>query len=226
MSELKFPKVVNYQNIRHLLRSGDIVLFAGAYAESKMIRFFSGGSASHVGIVLNTRHDAVSGQKVVEVLEANHDEYYPELNGVVLSRLSDRIPFYKGDIWILRLKEAFREMLDFEIFEDFLMGEMGKEYDMATRWKSAIDTFDQLGFSDNKEDLQQYFCSELVAAAYKKAGGLPQINPSEITPADIYRWDIYEELFFQIKCIDYQAKPIENFSSISVMQGTRARSKQ
>lgn len=217
MSDLKFPKVVNYQNVRHLLRSGDVVLFAGAYAESKMIRFFSGGSASHAGIVLNTRFDKASGQKVVEVLEANHDEEYPELNGVVLSRLSDRIPFYKGDIWLLRLRDEFRELLDFEVFESFLVGEMGKEYDMATRWKSAIDILDSHGYSDNEEDLQQYFCSELVAAAFKKAGGLPQINPSEITPSDIYQWDIYEELFFQIKCFDYRAKPIKGFSSIGVM---------
>jgi len=219
--DLTYPKVVNYENIRHKLRPGDIVLFAGAYAESRMIRFFSGGKASHVGIVVRSYYDEDIRQNIVEILEANHDEYYPDVNGVVQSRLSDRLPFYKGDVWILPLRDEFRQKMDFEKFDTFLMGEVGKEYDMATRWKSAIDFLDKFGLSNNEEDLQQYFCSELIGAAYKMAGGLPHINPSEVSPADVYQWDIFQDEFYQIKCFDYEAKPLKNYNGIKMMEGAQ-----
>lgn len=214
---LTYPRVRNYDNIRHTVKAGDIVLFAGAYAESKMIRFFSGGKASHVGIVLRAYYDEDIRQNIVEILEANHDEYYPDVNGVVINRLSDRLPFYKGDVWILPLNDEFRATIDWKQFETFLMGEVGKEYDMETRWKSAIDFLDKIGLSHNEENLQKYFCSELVAAAFKKSGGMPNINPSEISPADIYQWDIYQDDFYQIKCFDYEAKPLSDYKSIKIM---------
>lgn len=215
---LSFPKVVNYDNIRHTVRVGDMILFAGAYAESRMIRFFSGGNASHVGVVVNTYYDKDINNHIVEVLEASHDEHFPDLNGVVLNKLSDRLPFYKGDMWILPIRDDFRERLDFKKFESFLMGEIGKEYDMETRWKSAIDFLDNLGLSHNEENLQQYFCSELVAAGYKEAGGLPHINPSEISPSDVYQWDIFNDEFYQIKCYDYKAKPLSNYNGIKIRE--------
>ncbi|MGB0522417.1 MAG: hypothetical protein ACPGJS_05625 [Flammeovirgaceae bacterium] len=220
--KLSYPKVINYDNIRHTLRVGDIILFAGAYVESRMIRFFSGGKASHVGIVLKTEYDEAIGRHMVEILEANHDTAYPDLNGVILTHLSDRLPFYKGDIWLLPLNEEFRKLLDMDAFDRFLRGEMGKEYDMATRWKSAIDFLDKFGLSHNEENLQQYFCSELVAAAFKVAGGLPHINPSEVSPADVYQWDIYTDEFYQIKCFDYVAKPLSNYKGIKLMQIARS----
>lgn len=216
MKQTQYPKVVNYKNIRHLLKSGDVVVFGGQYFESKMIKLFSGGVASHVGIIFTTRRDHLIEDTIVDVMEANHDREYPDLNGVVVSRLSDRIPFYKGDIWILRLNQEFRKRIDFDFFNTFLMNQVGKEYDNNNQWKTAIDWFDSLGFSLNHENLQRYFCSELVAAALKKAGGLSQINASEISPNDIVTWQIFEPEYYQIKCFDYKAIAIPDYNSEKV----------
>lgn len=213
---LQYPRVVNYQNIRHQLQTGDVIAFGGAYLESRMIKKASGGVVSHIGIVLRSRFDAQINDTVVEVMEANHDEQYPDLNGVVLSRLTDRIPFYKGDIWILRLADAYRSSIDIREMEKFLVGELGKEYDMKTRWRAAIDWFDRWGVSHNPENLQSYFCSELIAAAYKYCGAMPDINPSEINPTDIIRWQIYQPDYYQIKCWEYKAVAIPEYNSLSV----------
>jgi hypothetical protein len=212
----QFPRIVNYQNIRHLLRSGDIIGFRGHFLGSKIIMLGSGGELSHIGIVLKTRYDKQIGDTVVEMIEANHDSAYPDLDGVVVSRVSDRIPFYYGDVFVLRLSDKARAHFDEDKFLAFLGHEKGKPYDMDTRWKSAVDWLDEWGISNNPEDIQQYFCSELVAAAYKAAGLLPNVNPSEIDPADIVKWNIYQPEYYQVKCFNYEAIALPNYNSIEV----------
>ena len=210
------PRIVNYQNIRHLLKTGDIIGFRGHFLGSKLIMLGTGGQLSHIGMVVRSRFDAQINDTVVEILEANHDDAYPELNGVVVNRLSDRIPFYYGDVFVMRLSDASRAKFDEEKFFDFLGHEKGKEYDMDTRWKSAIDWLDKWGVSENHEDLRQYFCSELVAEAFKVSGVLPQdINASEADPADVVKWGIYQPEYYQVKCLDYRPIELEYYNSVA-----------
>lgn len=216
-SNKKFPRVVNYQNIRHLLKTGDIVGFKGNFWGSKLIQLGTGGELSHIGMVVRSRFDELIQDTVVEILEANSDSNFPELNGVVVTRLSDRVPFYYGDIFILRLSDEARARFDEAKFFDFLGHEQGKPYDLDTRWRSAIDWLDEWGISKNDEDLSQYFCSELIAEAYKVCGVLPEsINSSEIDPADVVNWNIYRPEYYQVKCMEYKAIPLPGFNSVDV----------
>ncbi len=210
---LHFPRVVNYQNIRHLLRTGDVIAFSGDYLGSDLIRVACGGLVSHMGMVVRCRYDALINDTVVEIIEANVSPEYPDLNGVVLSRLTDRVPFYKGDVWVLRLSDACRQTFIEADMEHWLVGELGKKYDLLTPWKAAVDAFDRWGQSYNPEDLSTLFCSELIAAAFKYAGMLPTINPSEITPADIVQWATFQPDYYQIKCWNYVAKAIPGYNT-------------
>ena len=212
-----YPRVVNYQNIRHLLKTGDIIGFRGHFIGSKIIMLGTGGELSHIGIVVRSHFDALINDTVVEILEANHDDAYPALSGVVESRLSDRIPFYYGDVFVLRLSDEARAKFDEKQFFDFIGHEIGKPYDMDTRWKSAVDWLDKWGISENHEDLTQYFCSELIAEAYKIAGILPKsINASEMDPADVVKWKIYQKEYYQVKCLNYEAIVLSEYNTVDV----------
>ena len=63
---------------------------------------------------------------------------YPEREGVIVSDFSNSIPFYKGDIWVARLRKDIREKMDEKKIYDFLMSQVGKEYDYDDMAKGGL----------------------------------------------------------------------------------------
>lgn len=128
-------------------------------------------------------------------------------NGVNISRFSDRLDEYTGELWWLPLKKSIREKLfDQKQFYNFLFNQakQRKEYDMPQAIKSALDALDDLplglhGPGHNKEDFSKFFCSELVAAGLEVAGAVGTVNCSEVTPIDLCRWNIYDSKYYQLK---------------------------
>ncbi len=120
----EFPLAINYQNIRHELDTGDIVIFGGQYRLSKLIRLATRFPASHVGMIIR------KGNRV-SFVEASEGDMYPEREGVIVNYFSNSIPFYKGDIWIARLSSEIRteKKLDVEKTDQFLMDQVGKRFD-------------------------------------------------------------------------------------------------
>ena len=51
----------------------------------------------------------------------------------------------------------------------------------------------------NEEDLENFFCSELVAAGLEAGRVLDTINASEVTPIDLCRFNIYQDEYFQFR---------------------------
>lgn len=162
---------MKYSDIRDQMKPGDVIAFGGNGFVSSVIKSVTDSDISHVGIIMRS--------------EDSHN-YIIESNGktgVCVRLMSSRLEEYEGDVWWLPMSVAF----DKSVFIDFLMRQEGKEYDAPQAIGSALD-----GIPDCQENLDRLFCSELVAAALEYVGAIPNVNASEMTPADVCRFDIYE----------------------------------
>ena len=67
---------------------------------------------------------------------------------------------------------------------------------------------------NNEEDFEHFFCSEFVTGALRSGGVIPNINPSEITPIELCRFNIYEDNYTQFKVTE--ATRIRGFNCVDV----------
>ena len=198
-------KQITYEEARGLMQPGDVIAFGGKGHFSEIIKFATTSNVSHVGVILQTRMlDDDTPRFFNQIIESTSLYGF---NGVNISRFSDRLNNYDGELWWLPLNKKIRETsFDKKKFFDFLFNQAKerKPYDMPQAIKSAIDALDKLLFgahgpSYNEEDFSKFFCSELVAAGLEVAGAVGKVNASEVTPIDLCRWKIYEDNYYQLK---------------------------
>lgn len=198
-------KQIPYQEARKLMQPGDVIAFGGKGHFSEIIKLATFSSVSHVGVILQTKiSEDTTDRFFNQIIESTSLHGF---NGVNISRFSDRLNIYDGELWWLPLKKEIRESsFDKKEFFDFLLNQAKQRipYDMPQAIKSALDVLDTLPFGAsgptyNKEDFSKFFCSELVAAGLEVAGAIGNTNVSEITPIDLCRWAIYEEDYYQLK---------------------------
>ncbi|MCH2205254.1 MAG: hypothetical protein MK132_05210 [Lentisphaerales bacterium] len=212
----------NYRELRSQIQPGDVIAFSGQSHFSKIIKWATRSTVSHVGIVFETKV-SFEGQaqdgKIVEIMEATGLRRNPvtgkEIAGVQRHRMSTKLNYYDGDIWWLALSAEARSRFNFGEMANFLMHSEGKEYDSAPEVMSAaIDSMDSRylgGLSKNEEDFSAFFCSELVAAALEASGVLNNVNCSEVTPIDLCRFDIFSNDYYQLKGDEDKRIPNFNF---------------
>ena len=196
---------LSYQEARSRMKPGDVLAFGGKGHLSEIIKLATLCTVSHVGVILQTKVvDDDTNRFFNQIIESTSMHGF---SGVSISRVSDRLNDYHGDIWWLPIRQKLWDTkFDQKIFYDFLFNQAKekKAYDMTQAMKSAIDALDKLplgmhGPSYNKEDFSRFFCSELVAAGLEQAGTVPAINASEVTPIDLCRWNIYEDDYYLIQ---------------------------
>lgn len=196
---------ISYSEARELMKPGDVIAFGGKGHFSEIIKFATFSDVSHVGVVLKTKvQDDTTNRYFNQIIESTSLNGF---NGVNISRFSDRLERYKGELWWLPLqKKIWESSFDQKKFYDFLFNQakLRKEYDMPQAIKSSLDALDNLPFGKhgpgyNKEDFSKFFCSELVAAGLEIAGAVGTVNASEVTPIDLCRWKIYEPKYYQLK---------------------------
>ncbi len=194
-----------YSDARERMKPGDVIAFGGKGHFSELIKFATRSDVSHVGVILQTQVVADQTDRFFnQIIESTSLHNY---SGVVISRLSDRLDVYDGEIWWLPLNDTLRrDRFDAKLFYDFLFNQaqQRKGYDVPQALKSAVDTLDQLPFGlhgpgYNSEDFSRFFCSELVAAGLESAGTVGRINASEVTPIDLCRWQIFDDTYYQLK---------------------------
>ena len=198
-------EAMSYHEARSQMQPGDVIAFGGKGHFSEIIKFATRADVSHVGVILQTRvRDDQTGRFFNQIIESTSLHGF---NGVVVSRLSDRVNDYEGELWWLPLSSKTRQTrFDQAAFYDFLFlqARERKPYDMPQAIGSALDVLDELpwgghGPGYNREDFSKFFCSELVAAAFEVAGTVGPINASEVTPIDLCRWNLYKKTYYRLK---------------------------
>jgi hypothetical protein len=192
-----------YEDVRKKMQPGDVIAFGGKGNFSEIIKWATRSTVSHVGVILQSKllideqPQAGFFNQIIESTSLNG------FSGVTISRLSDRLFSYGGEIWWLPLSTKIRENLVVKKFYDFLLHQEHKKYDMPQAVNSAIDAFDKMpligNLTHNVEDFSRFFCSELVAAGLEAGQAIPSLNSSEVTPIDLCRFNIYKEHYHQLK---------------------------
>lgn len=209
-------KSVLYQDARAQMKAGDIIAFSGKGNFSEIIKWATRAPVSHVGIILQSKllidGDPQSGMfnQIIESTSLNG------FSGVSISRLSDRIATYDGEIWWLPLSQSIWSAMNKQKFYDFLIHQEHKEYDMPQAIRSALDTLDRTpvigNTTHNVEDFSRFFCSELVAAGLEAAGAIAEVNASEVTPIDLCTFSIFVSDYYQLKG---HRREIRGFNSVN-----------
>jgi hypothetical protein len=198
------------------MRPGDVIAFSGKGNMSEIIKWATRSGVSHVGVIMQSKlllaDEPQKGffNQIIESTSLNG------FSGVSISRLSDRLATYDGEIWWLPLSDKTRKSMNPQAFYDFLLHQEHKPYDMPQAVKSGLDRLDDtavLGrLTHNVEDFAKFFCSELVAAALEASKAVPRLNASEVTPIDLCMFSIYQTDYVQMKG---KPKPIRGHNSLS-----------
>jgi len=180
--------MAKYDDIRHDIKTGDLVLFSGKGGISEGIKLFTVSKWSHVAMALR-----VPEWELVLVWESTTVSNLKDVvdgvakRGVQLVVLSDRIRTYKGEVSIRHLRgidvnsdghardalRALRSEVRNRPYEE----------DKLQLIRATLDG--PFGIGENDADLSSLFCSELIAEAYQRMGLLPSEPPSnEYTPKD------------------------------------------
>lgn len=196
-------KTITYAKARDKMQPGDIIAFSGKGNFSEIIKWATRSNVSHVGIIMksklligNTPQQGYFNQ-IIESTSLNG------FSGVSISRLSDRVRHYGGEMWWLPLSKAARKKLNAKKFYNFLLHQKGKKYDTPQAVKSALDALDNVPLlskaTHNVEDFSKFFCSELASAGLEAGGVIKKINASEVTPVDLCMFSIFSSTYYQLK---------------------------
>lgn len=147
--------VFDYKTIRENIQSGDLVFCSGYSRFSKLIKWFTGSTFSHVAMVY--RIEAID--KVL-IFESSRK------GGVHLTPLSYYVKKYDGRVmWAKVSARAEPEDLHHAFKYGFEL--LNKPYDKSELWH----IFKRIVFRWGKRVRNaEYVCSELVQSCYRKAG--------------------------------------------------------
>lgn len=174
----KLP-VLDYDEVRNELRTGDIVFCSGTYFFSKTIQWFTKSVWSHVGIIYRDDHlqriFVLESETAIGVRLVPLSKYLRDYHG--------RNKPYKGRILIARITpEPDDEKLKAVI--SFGMDELTRPYDNWEIFRIAMRILFRRG---RKNRDRKYICSELVYEAFRKAEVLFTFRRNSISPDDIWK---------------------------------------
>ena len=169
-------------DIDQQVRPGDILAFSGHGIVSETIKIATGSHVSHIGIVL----DAGPCAMLIESTSIGG------FRGVTEGPLVERGGQYDGSAWWLPLRDRFIGLQKKQHLRAWLDSQAHKRYDT---W-GAVGA----GLRLHLGAAQEWFCSELAAAALQHIGVLPvELDASLVRPCDIVRMPIFTAEYYQIK---------------------------
>lgn len=204
----------NYDKVRYILKTGDVIAFSGRGLFSKIIKLRINCPISHVGIVVRSSDSTGLFADSVLLLESttltksrvenkgitkflrpwkkkqNVDaDGLDVIKGVSMRWLSQAVAAYDGDASVYQLKDcpdriAVERMVEWLREKKF----QKTEYDYKQVVYLGLKT-KNLKDSENS----QLFCSELVGKCLQKMGLLPDnYHPSLMTPKDVINLPIFK----------------------------------
>ena len=200
-------------------RGGDLIFFGGADTSdvehlvadvvSNGIAVLTRSNLTHVAMVLEPSLP-IGGrpQTSLNLIESTilNGKSGPQINA------AGRIQGYEGLVFLARLKDRTRSMLDWDALWTYMLGRVGSDrYSI----KTIADYLARLAPIVGKLPLfyrpekNAEVCSEYVAAGFR-AGGFPGLNPHVDCPQTVAEWAIYENL------VQLAGRPaaIRNFNTV------------
>lgn len=169
----------DYNNVRPVLKTGDIVFCSGGYFFSKIIQRLTKSTWSHCGIiykdneldrVLILESETLIGVRLIPVTKYLKD--YKE----------KRRP-YKGKIIIASMDHEFNTP-DIKQGISFGLDQLAQPYDNWEIFRILLRILFKKG---RREKNRNYICSELVRDFYIKSGVPIRLNNNYISPDDIWK---------------------------------------
>lgn len=163
--------------MRHVLRTGDLVLFAGSTWSARLVQAFTLSRWSHVGLVVRLPEfgdrpllwEATRASKLRDIRQG------VEFDGVQLVSLDDKVLSYPGEIAVRRLRVALPESARIAQVRRLLTAWHQRPYrnyvskQLLSWWR---------GDAAVALERQGGFCSELVAEVYRHWRLLPEGRPA------------------------------------------------
>jgi hypothetical protein len=180
-----------YEELRSSLKTGDLVLFSSDELVGRLIRFGTGSVWSHIGMVIH-----IEARELVLLWESTTLQNIKEFDsgqkfvGVQLVALSQKIREFTGRIAIRMLsrpldKNQLETLASFRRQAARLVSFEGSKWELI---RAAVDGPWELLVGQNREDLSNLFCAELIAEAYERIGllvdGANERPSNEYTPGD------------------------------------------
>jgi hypothetical protein len=162
-----------YDGLRNLIKTGDLVEFASNGFVGRTIMAVTGKGVSHSSLVVRMPSEGNPRRYVIEAVRT----------GVEFRLLSDILQHYNGSVIWYGLKKEYDDKRN--VVGEWAFNELAqkKDYDF-------IGVIAQLGGRVSL-DAKRYFCSELIDLAYQEAGIIkPDPNgarrPGEFVPLGIF----------------------------------------
>jgi hypothetical protein len=173
--------MMNYQEIRPLINSGDILLCSGSSLFSRMIQKFTKSKWSHVAFII--RLDIIDRIMVLESVESIGVRCVP-LSAYFNNYNGSRMP-YSGELMIARHKDMCESHI--EKLSQHAVDLLGHQYDSAeiARIASRIATsFVSKGQCELPTQDDVYICSEYVYECFKSIGIMIHHSCGFVAPKD------------------------------------------
>jgi hypothetical protein len=192
----EFPSLPNkrYKELRHEVRSGDLLLCSGNSVFSTLIKKATGSVWSHVGFIL--RIDSIDRIMVLESVESIGVRTIPLSSYVRDYNASGK--GYPGRLMLARhqdVRQANIEKLSRSAV-DLLGYPYGTEEIVKIAGRIGLHA---LGFTDEEQDQKrkEFICSEYAHDCFKSIGVDIPFNPMGfIAPADFVRCDRVKPLYY------------------------------
>jgi hypothetical protein len=190
----------------HLLsaRGGDLIFFGGADASdvvsivtdvvSNGIAVLTRSNLTHVAMVLEP--SLPIGGRPQTSLNLIESTILAGKSGPQINPAEGRIQNYQGLVFLARLRERTRVMLDWNAVWDYLLGRIGPDrYSIKTIFDYLARAVPLLGRLPLfcRPEAKAEVCSEYLAAGFR-VGGFPGIHPHVDCPQTLAEWAIYEHL--------------------------------
>lgn len=166
-------KLKMYLTCRHILKTGDCILWQSNSIIGWLIRRFSKANVNHASLVISLGEygNLIDRRFLLEALGP----------GIVLRLLSRRLMKFSGKVWWYPLKDEYNDNRD-KIGEWALM-EVGVSYDYKSLFRNIIGHV--------SANAKEFFCSEYCFIGWKESGislkGTKAPRPGDIPKLGIFK---------------------------------------
>lgn len=166
-------KLKMYMTVRHVMKTGDCILWQSRSIVGWLIRRFSGANVNHASLVISLSEygNLIDRRFLLEALEP----------GIVLKLMSRRLMKFKGKVWWYPLKDEYDDNRD-RVGEWALL-QVGVPYDYKSLFKQTVGRV--------LADMKELFCSEYCFIGWIKSG--IKLKGKAPRPGDIPKLGLFKK---------------------------------